>query len=273
MARKRKSTEEELRELHRYTRSLIEASPDMMVTFDRDGLIMDVNQETVGVTGVSKEKLIGSPIKQYFTDPETTHQAAMLVFEQEKVKDLELELMDHKGDLIPVALNASVYRDATGKVVGAFAIIRDISKRKKAIEEVQRQQEAILELSTPALRVWEGVVLMPLIGTIDTRRAQQVMENLLERIVSTESEVAILDIAGVPMMDTSVAKHLVITVQAAAMLGAKTIITGVSPSAAQTMTKLGLDLSHLTCKGSLSAGIREALDMLSLKVVESNGEW
>jgi len=226
------------------------------------------------MTGVSREKLIGSPFKQYFTDPETAHQAAMLVFEQEKVKDLELELelIDHKGDHIPVALNASVYRDAAGKVVGAFAIIRDISKRKKAIEEVQRQQGEILELSTPALRVWEGVVLVPLIGTIDTRRAQQVMENLLERIVSTESEVAILDIAGVPTMDTKVAQHLVITAQAAAMLGAKTIITGVSPSSAQTMTKLGLDLSRLTCKGSLSAGIREALDMLSLKVVESNGE-
>jgi rsbT co-antagonist protein RsbR len=272
MARKRKSTEEELRELQHYARSLIEASPDMMVTFDRDGLIMDVNQETVGVTGVSREKLIDSPFKQYFTEPETAHQAAMLVFEQEKIKDLELELMDHKGDLIPVALNASVYRDAAGKVVGAFAIIRNISKRKKAIEEVQRQHEAILELSTPALRVWEGIVLMPLIGTIDTRRAQQVMENLLERIVSTESEVAILDIAGVPTMDTTVAQHLVITVQAAAMLGAKTIITGVSPSSAQTMTKLGLDLSLLTCKGNLRAGIREALDMLSLKVVESNGE-
>ncbi|MBW1677607.1 MAG: PAS domain S-box protein [Deltaproteobacteria bacterium] len=90
MAKKRKSTEEELRELHRYTRSLIEASPDMMVTFDRDSLIMDVNQETVDMTGVSREKLIGSPFKQYFTDPETAHQAAMLVFEQEKVKDLEL---------------------------------------------------------------------------------------------------------------------------------------------------------------------------------------
>jgi rsbT co-antagonist protein RsbR len=134
-------------------------------------------------------------------------------------------------------------------------------------KESRRQQEAIIELSTPALRVWEGIVLMPLIGTIDTRRAQQIMENLLQKIVSTESQVAILDIAGVPVMDTRVAQHLLITVQAAGMLGAKTIITGVSPATAQTMTKLGLNLSHLTCKGSLRGGLKEALNILGLKVV------
>lgn len=267
MAKKKNSTEEKSRKLHAYTRGLIEASPDMMFTFDSDGVIMDVNREVVKVIGVAREKLIGLPFKQYFTEQDRAHQAAMSVFEQERVMDIELELINHKGRLIPIALNASVYHDAAGKVAGVFAIVRDISIRKMIAEENRRQQEAILELSTPALRVWEGIVLMPIIGTIDTRRAQQVMENLLQKIVRTESQVAILDIAGVPVMDTSVAQHLLTTVQAAAMLGAETIITGVSPATAQTMTKLGLNFSHLTCKGSLSGGLKEALNILGLKVV------
>lgn len=267
MAEKKKGTKEDLRKLHVYTRGLIEASPDMMFTFDSDGVIMDVNKQAIDVTGVAREKLIGSPFKQYFAERDRVHQAAMSVFEQEKVKDVDLELIDHKGDHIPVALNASLYHDAAGRVAGVFVIVRDISRRKMIAEENRRQQEAILELSTPALRVWDGIVLMPLIGTIDTRRAQQVMENLLQKIVSTESEVAILDIAGVPVMDTRVAQHLLTTVQAARMLGAKTIITGVSPATAQTMTKLGLNLSHLTCKGSLREGLKEALNILGLKVV------
>lgn len=269
MAGKSKSSEEDLRKLHLYTRGLIEASPDMMFTFDSDGVIADVNREVVNVTGIVKEKLIGSPFKLYFVESDRAYQTAMSVFEQERIRDIELELINHKGDRIPVALNASVYHDAAGGVAGVFAIIRDISSRKIAAEENRRQQEAILELSTPALRVWEGIVLMPLIGTIDTRRAQQVMENLLQKIVSTESQVAILDIAGVPVMDTRVAQHLLTTVQAAGMLGAETIITGVSPATAQTMTKLGLNLSHLTCKGSLSGGLKEALNILGLKVIQS----
>jgi PAS domain S-box-containing protein len=272
MAKKKKTAEEDLRESVHYTRSLIEASPDMMLTFDRDGLIMDVNQQTVDATGVAKKKLIGSSFKEYFTDPETAHKAVILVFEQEKVRGWDMQLIDHKGDHVRVALNASIYRDTAGKVAGAFGIVRDISKRTRALEEVHRQQKAILELSTPALRVWEGIVLMPLIGTIDTRRAKQVMENLLQKIVSTESQVAILDIAGVPTMDTKVAQHLLATAQAAEMLGAETIITGVSPATAQTMTKLGLELSHLTFKGSLMAGLKEALGILGLKVLQSNDQ-
>ena len=267
MAEKKKGTKEDLRKLHVYTRGLIEASPDMMLTFDSDGVIMDVNKQAIDVTGVAREKLIGSPFKQYFTESDRAHQVAISVFEQERVRDVDLELIDHKGDRIPVALNASVYHDAAGRVAGVFAIVRDISRRQMIEKESRRQQEAILELSTPALRVWEGIVLMPLIGTIDTRRAQQVMENLLQKIVSTESQVVILDIAGVPVMDTRVAQHLLTTVQAAGMLGAKTIITGVSPATAQTMTKLGLNLSHLTCKGSLREGLKEALNILGLKVV------
>ena len=268
MAEKTKNNAEAaLRKLHLYTRGLIEASPDMMLTFDRDGVIMDVNKQAVNMTGITQEELIGSPFKQYFTEHDRAHQAAMSVFEQKKVRDIELELVDHKGNRIPIALNASVYHDTADKVAGVFAIIRDISARKMIMEENFRRQEAILELSTPALRVWEGIVLMPLIGTIDTRRAQQVMENLLQKIVSTESQVAILDIAGVPVMDTSVAQHLLTAVQAAGMLGAETIITGVSPATAQTMTKLGLNLSHLTCKGSLSAGLKEAFNILGLNVV------
>ena len=120
--------------------------------------------------------------------------------------------------------------------------------QKSKEEVIRRQQEEMLELSTPVVKLWDGVVALPLIGTLDSARTQVVMESLLEAIVQTNSRVAIIDITGVPTVDTVVAQHLLKTVTAARLMGADCIISGVRPQIAQTIVHLGINLLDITTK-------------------------
>src|ERR1700690_4286444 len=123
---------------------------------------------------------------------------------------------------------------------------------------IGRQQQELLELSTPVVRLWTGILALPLIGTLDSARTQIVMENLLERIVSSAAEIAIIDITGVPTVDTLVAQHLIKTVSAARLMGADCIISGIRPQIAQTIVHLGLELDVVS-KATMSDAFALAL--------------
>lgn len=131
---------------------------------------------------------------------------------------------------------------------------------QKTMEDViRRQQEELLELSTPVVKVWDGILALPMIGTLDSARTQIVMESLLQRIVDTGSEIAIIDITGVPTVDTLVAQHLLKTVTAIRLMGADCIISGIRPQIAQTIVHLGVDLDGVTTKSNLSDALLLAL--------------
>ena len=145
--------------------------------------------------------------------------------------------------------------------------VRSFQKSREEI--IARQQEDLLELSTPVVKLWEGVLALPMIGTLDSQRTQVVMESLLERIVETGSEIAIIDITGVPTVDTLVAQHLLKTVTAIRLMGADCIISGVRPQIAQTIVHLGLDLQGIVTKANLADALAVALQRLEFRVTKA----
>ena len=138
--------------------------------------------------------------------------------------------------------------------------------QKTREEVISRQQEEMLELSTPVVKLWDGVLALPMIGTLDSARTQVVMESLLQRIVETGSEIAIIDITGVPTVDTLVAQHLLKTVTAIRLMGADCIISGIRPQIAQTIVHLGVDLQGVTTKATLADALALALKRTGLTV-------
>jgi rsbT co-antagonist protein RsbR len=145
--------------------------------------------------------------------------------------------------------------------------MQTVSTFQKSREEViLRQQEEMLELSTPVVKLWDGVVALPMIGTLDSARTQIVMESLLQRIVETGSEIAIIDITGVPTVDTLVAQHLLKTVTAIRLMGAECIISGIRPQIAQTIVHLGIDLEGITTKATLADALALAFKRSGLTV-------
>jgi len=147
--------------------------------------------------------------------------------------------------------------------LGLFTMERYMKSRE---EVIVRQQREMLELSTPVVKLWDGILALPLIGTLDSARTQVVMESLLQRVVGTGSVVAIIDITGVPTVDTLVAQHLIKTVTAARLMGADCIISGIRPQIAQTIVHLGVRLGDITTKATLADAFVIALERIGSSV-------
>jgi rsbT co-antagonist protein RsbR len=133
---------------------------------------------------------------------------------------------------------------------------------------IAEQRRTISELETPVIQVWDSILALPIVGSLDTARAQEMNEALLEKIVQTGSEIVILDITAVPVVDTAIAKHLLETVSAARLLGAEVLIVGLSSRTAMTLVHLGLDLSGVTTRTTMSKGLQLAFARLGLEVVK-----
>jgi rsbT co-antagonist protein RsbR len=145
--------------------------------------------------------------------------------------------------------------------------LHTVRSAQRAREQViNRQQQELLELSTPVVKLWDGILALPMIGTLDSARTQIVMESLLQKIVETESQIAILDITGVPTVDTLVAQHLLKTVTALRLMGAECIISGVRPQIAQTIVHLGVDLQGVITKASLADALALAMKRIGVTV-------
>ena len=153
------------------------------------------------------------------------------------------------------------------KLIDSLGIITFETFIKEREEVILRQTDEITEISTPVIQVWDGILALPIIGTLDSARTQVVMENLLQKIVETGSSIAILDISGVPAVDSLVAQHLIKTVSATRLMGAECIISGIRPEIAQTVVHLGIDLSNVITKSSLASALKSAFTMLKLQVI------
>ncbi|WP_348751183.1 STAS domain-containing protein [Pseudomonas rhodesiae] len=175
---------------------------------------------------------------------------------------LQREYVEQPAQLAEQLWEISELLDALG-----MHTIRTFQKSRELV--IKRQQEELLELSTPVVKLWDGVLALPMIGTLDSQRTQVVMESLLQRIVDTGAEIAIIDITGVPTVDTLVAQHLLKTVTAIRLMGADCIISGVRPQIAQTIVHLGLDLQGVVTKANLADALALSLKRLGVTVTKA----
>jgi rsbT co-antagonist protein RsbR len=153
-----------------------------------------------------------------------------------------------------------------GRLIDSFAVVTFETFIKGREEVILRQTDEIAEISTPVIRVWDGIIAMPIIGTLDSARTQVVMERLYQEIVDTGSSIAVLDISGVPTVDSLVAQHLIKTVSATRLMGAECIISGIRPEIAQTVVHLGIDLSNIVTKATLAHALKYAFTLLQLEI-------
>ncbi|MDP9052880.1 MAG: STAS domain-containing protein [Acidobacteriota bacterium] len=167
----------------------------------------------------------------------------------------------------PEKLLAAIWQTTT--LLDKLGLVTMESYQRTREEVIARQQEELMELSTPVVRLWENILALPLIGTLDSARTQIVMQNLLDVIVQTRSDFAIIDITGVPVVDTLVAQHLLKTVAAARLMGADCLISGIRPQIAQTIIHLGVDLSAVTTRATLADAFAVALKRSGYSIVRT----
>jgi rsbT co-antagonist protein RsbR len=257
---------ERIAELGRDTdllRRALAVLPDPISIFDLEGNYLWWNQAVNEVTGYDDDEMRSLQPTALFAGEDRERVASEIseVVASGRGK-IEARLVSKSGERSPMAFVGGLIRDEEGRPVAIATAGRDISERKRAKEEVARQAEEILELSTPVIQIWESVVAVPLIGTLDSRRTQRFAEALLNAIMDQQAQIALIDITGVPAIDTQTAHHLIETVAAVRLLGAEVVLTGVRPAIAQTLVHLGIDLSDITTRSSLAAGLRIALDII-----------
>ncbi|MBX7466905.1 STAS domain-containing protein [Streptomyces sp. NPDC059095] len=240
-------------ELERELRELYEALVEAL----RQGAT-DVHSEQMSEVRALLTELSRNRARQGFSPSET----AISVFALKRV--LEPLLEDGSAEVVRAYLQLGRILDGLGLfTIETYTQTRD--------ELISAQAEQLLELSTPVVRLWDGVIAVPLVGTLDSARTQVVMEKLLQALVDTGSEQAIIDITGVPAVDTQVAQHLLKTIVAARLMGAECTVSGISPQIAQTIVALGIEFDGIVTKASLADALKLALRRSGVDMIAHQG--
>ena len=235
-------------------------------TLDMDGNVASWRAPAQALLGYEAHEILGRPISTFYTEEDQrTRLVEHELTSARQTGRFEIERMRVRknGEQFWASVILTPIPDEAGAVTGYAKVVRDITERREFEQRLQRQRDEILELSTPVIQVWDKVLVLPLIGTLDTIRAARLTEALLEKIADSQSEVVIIDISGVPTIDTQVAQHLMKTVQAAALMGSVSIMSGVRPETAQAMVHLGIDLGQLHSRHTLGDALQLALAVLT----------
>ncbi len=248
-------------------KAMADTAPDGFGIADHNGVLTYANTAYRAMTGYGDD-LIGMRFIDHFS-PERQPEAITAITETSTRGEWRglLHFQRPEGTQIPVESTGFVTRDPQGNINAVMGLFRDITEQQRSEQEramlqqriIDTQRDTLRELSTPLIPISDEVVIMPLIGTIDSNRAQMVMEALLEGIAQHQADLVILDITGVSLVDTQVAQAFIQAAQAVRLLGAQVMLTGIGPQIAQTLVTLGVDLGEIITYGSLQAGIAAAL--------------
>lgn len=236
-----------------------------LVRFDPDGLVRSWNPGAQIITGYSADEVIGHHMSMFYTEDDA-HSGVLEREMAAAARDGSVEAEGWRirkdGSRFWLNIVLSPIRDDRGELTGFVKVGRDDTGRREQARLVQQQRDEILELSTPVIQVWDKVLVLPVIGTLDSGRAARLTESLLERIAADQADVVILDISGVPGIDSGVAQHLLETVEAARLMGTESILSGVRPDTAQSIVHLGIELGGLRSRTSLKDALQLALGLV-----------
>lgn len=228
-----------------------------------DFIFVDFNQAAEALENMKRDDVIGRNVVDVF--PGVVQFGILDVFRRVYAtgKPENFPVTFYKDERITGWRDNYIYKLPSGEIVAVYS---DQTEKKQQEELIRKQAEEIINVSTPVLKIWDGVIAAPIIGSLESNRTQQFMENFLNRIVENNATVGLIDITGVPIIDTQTAQHLIETFTAAKLLGTRVIVTGIRPAIAQTLIQLGIDLSGIDTCVSLSAGLERALACRGLKV-------
>lgn len=238
----------------------IDELEDIFYIFSPDGDFLEWNAQLPAVTGYSETELDSMEPTALFSgeDQAAIDEAIETVVERGTRTAVQATVETKGGVERPYELSLSPLED--GDELGAIVGIgRDITDRLENERRLQSMATEIRNLSMPVVEIWDGVVLTTVVGSLDTQKAQQLTEDLLDRIVEVEAAVSLIDITGVAALDTATAQHIIDTINAVNLLGANVVITGISPDIAQTLVQLGVNLDSIETQASLMEGLRTAL--------------
>jgi PAS domain S-box-containing protein len=275
----RRRAEEAVRESEQRLATTLHSIGDAVIATDMEGRVLRMNPVAEQLTGWPLEEAKGRPLAEVFRllneeDRRPVENPADRVLRDGVVVGLanHTALVSRDGRERPIADSGAPIRDEQGRTHGVVVVFRDMTEERAAEaalrerhEVILRQQQAIAELSTPVLRLRDGLLILPLIGLVDTPRARQINEGLLAAIHDSRARVVVIDITGVPVVDSEVADHVLRTVRSARLMGVKVIVTGLSASVAQALTNLDVDLESLTTQGDLQGGIEWAERLLGYR--------
>jgi rsbT co-antagonist protein RsbR len=259
----------ELRQNQRLLREVLDNAPSPIFVKDTEGRVILANQQIEIFLNIEPGTIIGKTA--YDLTPPDVAEAVWESERQTLITGQPVEVEEHipqqDGIHTVMAVKFPIYNEE-GEAYAVGGILTDITEHKRLEEQrvalqeqiIESQKTALRELSTPLMPISDGVVVMPLVGSIDSSRAQQIMEMLLIGVADNQAEIALLDITGVPVIDTQVANAIIQTAHAVRLLGAQVILTGIGPSMAQTLVQLGADLDDIITLSTLQRGIAYALD-------------
>ena len=248
-------------ERHRLPESQTRANSQEFLGAIREALTSKAGSDVNSAEWTRVRDLLGELSRHRAAEGFSPSDTASFVFSFKRAlfTRLQAEFADDTASLVKGVFEATELLDQLG--------LYTTEVHQKSREDlIRRQQQEMLELSTPVVELWQGILALPLIGTLDSQRTQIVMQNLLEAIVRSNSDLAIIDITGVPTVDTLVAQHLLKTVAAARLMGADCVISGIRPQIAQTIIHLGVDLGNVQTKATLAGAFKLALKKKNLAV-------
>jgi rsbT co-antagonist protein RsbR len=263
---------EQLLELERRSKELAEARDlfgqalsamsEALFLTDRHGRVVSVNPAGLQMLGTTEAQAIGQAFAALWIDsePPGTPEQLLVHSPQGRLTDIAATLRSYSG-VVPVNLSCAVMRDTSDAITGMLAVARDV-------REVQALTDSIRELSSPVIPIFDHVLVLPLVGHIDSLRAQQIIADFLGGIQAYQAQVAILDITGVPLVDTQVAHYLIQAIHSASLLGTRSLLVGIRPEIAASLVSLGISLHGIQTCADLRSGVLQALRIVGLDICQ-----